>query len=44
MDKVEDFKEFVKSKPNLKKKVDNNESTWQSPCETFDMYGKDHNI
>ena len=44
MDKLNEFKEFVKDKPFLKEKVDNKETTWQSLYETYDLFGKEAEI
>ena len=44
MDKLEEFKEFVKDKPFLKEKVNNKETTWQSLYETYDLFGKDAEV
>lgn len=44
MDKISDFKEFVKKNPNLIKFVNNNKMTWQKFYEMFDLYGSDNNI
>ena len=44
MDKLNEFKEFIKDKPFLKKKVDNKETTWQSLYETYDLFGKEADV
>lgn len=44
MDKMTNFKEFVKENPILVKYVKNNDMTWQKFYELFDLYGKDDNI
>ena len=44
MDKLDEFKEFIKDKPFLKEKVDNKETTWQSLYETYDLFGKDADV
>ncbi|MFA5603289.1 MAG: spore coat protein YlbD [Bacilli bacterium] len=44
MDKLENFKEFVKDNPGLIKYVKSNEMTWQKFYELYDLYGKDDNI
>ena len=44
MDKLEEFKEFVKDKPFLRERVNNNETTWQSLYETYDLFGKDADV
>ena len=40
----EDFKQFVKKHPELAKKVNNNEMTWQKFYEMYDLYGEDENV
>ena len=42
--KTDEFKEFVKSKPELIKYVQSGEMTWQKFYELFDLYGTDDNI
>ena len=42
MDKLEEFKLFVKDKPFLAKKVQEGVFTWQTLYETYDIFGKDH--
>jgi hypothetical protein len=44
MDKMEQFKKFASSKPFLKKKVDNKETSWQELYEKYDIYGEDDPI
>ena len=44
MDKLSDFKDFVKTNPSLIKYVKNNEMTWQKFYELFDLYGNDSNV
>lgn len=44
MDKLEEFKEFVKDKPFLREKVNNKETTWQSLYETYDLFGKEADV
>lgn len=44
MDKLEEFKEFIKDKPFLNEKVRNKETTWQSLYETYDLFGKDADV
>ena len=39
MDKMTNFKEFVKNNPSLVKFVRNDEMTWQKFYEMYDMYG-----
>ncbi len=40
----EDFKAFVKTKPELANYVENNEMTWQKFYELYDLYGEDETI
>ena len=42
MDKLEEFKLFVKDKHFLAEKVKDGTYTWQTLYETYDMFGKDH--
>ena len=42
MDKLEEFKNFVKDKPYLANKVKDGTFTWQTLYETYDIFGKDH--
>lgn len=44
MSKKEEFKEFVKTRPELASSVINNETTWQKLYETYDLYGEDNEI
>ncbi len=44
MDKLEEFKSFIKDKPFLKRKVDNKETTWQSLYETYDLFGEEADV
>ena len=44
MDKLSEFKEFVKDKPFLQSKVENKETTWQSLYETYDLFGENADI
>lgn len=44
MDKLEEFKEFIKDKPFLREKVNNKETTWQSLYEEYDLFGKDADV
>lgn len=41
--KKEEFKEFVKSNPQLINFVKNNEMTWQKFYEMYELYGDDEN-
>ena len=40
MDKKEEFKEFIKSKPELVDLVKNKKYTWQDFYEIYDIYGE----
>lgn len=42
MDKLEEFKAFVKDKPYLALKVKEGTFSWQTLYETYDIFGKDH--
>ena len=44
MDKMEEFKKFASTKPFLKRKVDNKETTWQELYEKYDIYGEEDPI
>ncbi len=44
MDKKEEFKEFIKSKPELVDYVKSREYTWQDFYEVYDLYGKDESV
>ena len=44
MNKLDEFKEFVKDKPFLQEKVDKKETTWQSLYETYDLFGKEADV
>lgn len=44
MDKLTQFKEFVKENPSFAKYVRNNEMTWQKFYELYDLYGSDNEI
>lgn len=44
MGKKEQFKIFIKSHPELIKKVENGESSWQKYYELYDLYGEDNEI
>lgn len=41
MDKKEEFKEFIKTKPELVNYVKNKKYTWQDFYEVYDIYGTD---
>lgn len=40
MDKLDEFKNFIKDKPFLKEKVNKGETTWQALYETYDLFGE----
>lgn len=40
----EQFKDFVKTKPELATYVANNEMTWQKFYELYDLYGEDESV
>ena len=44
MNKLDEFKIFIKDKPFLQEKVNNGETTWQSLYETYDLFGKDADV
>ena len=44
MDKLTNFKEFVKKNPSFVKYVKNNEMTWQKFYELYDLYGEDDGV
>lgn len=44
MDKLEEFKEFIKTKPFLRERVNRGETTWQKLYETYDLFGKDADV
>ena len=44
MDKLSEFKKFIKDKEFLIDKVNNNETTWQKLYEIFDLYGEEASI
>lgn len=44
MTKKEEFRNFVKSKPELADYVAKNEMTWQKFYELYDLYGNDEKI
>ena len=43
MEKISEFKEFIRKNPNLIKYVKNNEMTWQKFYEIYDIYGEEEN-
>ena len=42
--KINEFKDFVKSKPELIKHVKSGEMTWQKYYELFDLYGTNEEV
>ena len=42
--KIEEFKKFVRSNPQLINYVKNNKMTWQQFYEIYDLYGEDDSI
>jgi len=40
----EDFREFVKKRPELASYVEDNTMTWQKFYELYDLYGEDENV
>jgi D-mannonate dehydratase len=44
MDKIENFKSFVKTKPFLAYKVHSGLTSWQKLYEIYDVYGESHEI
>ena len=44
MDKINNFKEFVKENPILTTYVNNNTMTWQKFYEMYDLYGTDNEV
>ena len=44
MDKKDEFKEFIKSKPELIDLVKNKKYTWQDFYEVYDLYGNDDDV
>lgn len=44
MNKLEEFKEFAKTKPFLRDYVENNKYTWQDLFERYDIYGPDDDV
>lgn len=44
MTKKEEFRNFIKNKPELISYVENNEMTWQKFYEIYDLYGADDSI
>ena len=44
MNKKDEFKEFVRNKPELATFVANGKMTWQKFYELYDLYGKDSSV
>lgn len=44
MSKKDDFRAFVKARPNLASYVESNDMTWQKFYELYDLYGEDESI
>ena len=44
MDKLEEFKNFIKDKPYLANKVKDGVFSWQTLYETYDLFGKEHDF
>lgn len=44
MSKRDAFKEFVKTKPQLARYIENNEMTWQKFYELYDIYGDNKEV
>ena len=44
MNKITEFKDFVKTNPLLLKYVNNNEMSWQKFYEMYDLYGGDNSV
>ncbi len=44
MDKKEEFKKFVKTKPELIDFIKNGDMSWQKFYELYDLYGDDRNV
>lgn len=44
MEKIDNFKLFVKNNPSLLKYVKNKEMTWQQFYEMYDMYGENNDV
>lgn len=44
MNKLDEFKVFIKDKPYLANKVKDGTFTWQTLYETYDMFGPDHDF
>lgn len=44
MTKKDEFKDFVKAKPELVDYINNGEMSWQKFYELFDLYGEDRSV
>lgn len=44
MDKLDEFKQFVKDKPFLAERVNHKETTWQNLYETYDLFGPNADV
>ena len=44
MEKLDEFKTFIKNKTFLIDKVHSNEISWQKLYETYDLYGPEHEL
>lgn len=44
MDKINEFKDFIKNKEFLIDKVNNKETTWQDLYQIYDLYGENASI
>ena len=44
VDKLDEFKSFVKDKPYLANKVKDGTFTWQTLYETYDLFGPEHDF
>ncbi len=44
MNKKEEFRNFIKNRPELISYVENNDMTWQKFYEIYDLYGEDASI
>ena len=44
MNKLDEFKQFVKNNPNFAEYIKDNSMTWQKFYELYDMYGEDSKV
>lgn len=44
MDKLDEFKSFIKTQEDVINKIKEGELTWQYVYEMYDLYGKEHKI